>query len=474
MPPSSAPPFDPWSWAQAWGETWWAGLDPAGTGRQLRERRLARLIDKALADSPFYRRRQPKAQQLTDFRPTRKGELMEAFDDWATDRRITRAAAQAFVDDPSLIASTWLGDYLLWTSSGTTGVPGLFVQDAASLAAYDAIDALRLRGHASRAAPWSLWGAGQRFAFVGATGGHFAGHVSLERLRRLMPPALAPPVEVVSALEPLPAIAARLMQTRPTVLISYPSAAAALARMQLDAELDLDLNEVWVGGEQLSAPQRQLISLAFGCPIRNNYGASEFYSIATECPLGHLHLNEDWVILEPVDECLRPVPMGCLSDSVLLTNLANLTQPLLRYQLSDRVRLIEPRCACGNAFRLIEVEGRADDTVRLAGEAGRPVTLLPLALETVVEEGARTTHFQLLCHADAVIEVRFQAVEPDAAAAFKRVRPVLLGFLSGHGVIGARVRHGHEAPMLRSGSGKLRRVLALPATRRSARWEGGF
>jgi len=120
--------------------------------------------------------------------------------------------------------------------------------------------------------------------------------------------------------------------------------------------------EIWLGGEQLSPAQQQLIQRAFGCKVRNAYGASEFYSMAFECAKGQLHLNDDWVILEAVDERMQAVALGTLSHTTLLTNLANRTQPLLRYRLQDRIRFVAQPCACGCAFPVIQVEGRADDT----------------------------------------------------------------------------------------------------------------
>ncbi|WP_421888023.1 phenylacetate--CoA ligase family protein [Methylibium sp.] len=463
-----SPPFDTWLWMQAWSETWCAGLDPAGAGQRLHGQRLSRLIDATLRGSPFYRRRHPDARELADFRPVSKAELMAHFDDWATDRRINRAAAQAFVADPQCIADAWLGDYLLWTSSGTSGEPGVFVQDARSLAAYDAIDALRLRGAGPGQASLGSWGARQRFAFVGATGGHFAGLVSMERLRRLVPAALAPEIRVLSVLEPLRDVAQALQALQPSVLITYPSCAAALAQLQQrpegSAQLRLTLKEVWMGGEQLSAEQREQIQAAFGCPVRNNYGASEFFTIAWECAHGELHLNDDWLVLEPVDEQLQPLPMGEMSHSTLLTNLANLTQPLLRYQLGDRVRRVAERCSCGSAFPLIEVQGRADDTLRLRDAQHRPVTILPLALETAIEEGAHVTQFQALCGSNGdSIELRFEASVGDARAAFMQSRRALAAFLAHHGVSGTRISMSAAEPLRQRASGKLRRVVVLPA-----------
>jgi phenylacetate-CoA ligase len=459
---SNPPPFDAWLWMQASAETLWAGWDPAGVGRQLRDRRLTRLIEHTMKASPLYRRLNPEARTLGDFAPVAKAQLMANFDDWATDRRITLSEAQAFVASPERVADGWLGSYLLWTSSGTSGEPGIFVQDAGSLAAFDAIDAQRLRGGAALSSTSGAWGLGQRLAFVGATEGHFAGHVSLQRLRRLMFPAAPMAITSLSVLEPLRGIAARLGAMHPSVLITYPSCAAALAQRQLDGEMALALQEVWVGGEQLSAQQRQLIRTAFRCPLRNNYGASEFYAIASECPHGRLHVNDDWVILEAVDAHLQPVPVGTLSDSVLLTNLANFCQPLLRYRLTDRVRFTGDTCTCGSGFPVIEVQGRAGDTLYLHDAKRRPVPLLPLALETAIEEHAGVTHFQLLCHAGGRIEIRFEAVVAGVASAFERTRQALLAFLEKHGVVGVRISHSSEPPLLQAHSGKLLRVLQLP------------
>jgi phenylacetate-coenzyme A ligase PaaK-like adenylate-forming protein len=455
------PPFDPWLWLQAWNETWTAGLSPAAA-RWLRDQRLAALIACARRDSPLYRRRAADAQRLADFEPVEKAFLMRHFDDWATDRRITRAAVAPFIADAGCIADACLGDYLVWTSSGTSGLPGWFVQDARSLAAYDAIDALRLRGAVSVQASLGLWGAGQRFAYIGASGGHFAGLVTMMRLQRIAPPGLAPALTLLSVQQPLRRIASALQALQPTVLITYPSCAAALAQLQHQGALQLALREVWVGGEQLSAEQRHQVIEAFGCLVRNNYGASECFSIAWECAHGSLHVNDDWVILEPVDAQLRPVPVGEVSHTTLLTNLANRVQPLLRYRLDDRVRVLPARCACGSAFTAIEVQGRSGDTLVLHDAHRRAVPVLPLALETAIEEEAHVTQFQVIGHADGSLELRFEPAVADAQAAFARCRQAIRALLSQHGVSVRRITFSAAAPVRERASGKLRRVVVAP------------
>lgn len=457
----SPPPFDPWLWSRAWNETWWAELWPA-TARLLRSQRLGLLLQAARRDSPLYRRRAGDARALEAFEPVEKAELMTHFDEWATDRRITRREAEAFLASGDTLADGWLGRYLVWTSSGTSGVPGWFVQDAAALAAYDAIDALRLRGASPLQPALGTWGVRQRFAFVGASGGHFAGVVSLTRLARIVPPPLRPQIALISVQRPLREVAAELRRFAPTVLITYPSVAEALAALQREGGLALSLREVWLGGEQLSPAQRRDVRRAFGSVVRNSYGASECFSIAFECAHGQLHVNEDWVILEPVDERLRPVPVGTLSHTTLLTNLANRVQPVIRYRLDDRVRLLPGPCACGSAFARIEVQGRSGDTLSLPDAKRQPVAIVPLALETAIEEGAQVCQFQVIerrRRQGHTLELRFEAGVPDARAAYGRCRAAIERYLAEQGVASTRCTYSREPPLRDAKSGKLRRVI---------------
>jgi phenylacetate-CoA ligase len=466
--------MSPWLWSRTLGETYAAGLDPLGTGLRQRDARLAQLLAKALADSPFYRRRLRRRGQdlpsLEQLPPVEKAELMQHFDDWATDRQITRAGVEAFLADPDRLGDAYLGRYLVWTSSGTSGEPGIFVQDEQSLAAFDALDALRLRGAPGPLPTWPAWSGPPRWAYVAATSGHFAGVVSMDRLQRNVAsaplwPWLGPAVQTFSVQEPLTELAHRLQAYAPSVLVTYPSCADALAQMQAEGALRLALAEVWVGGEQLTAEQRTRIGAAFRCRVHNNYGSSEFYAMAWECSAGCLHLNHDWLILEPVDHQLRPVPPGEVSHSVLLTNLANRTQPLLRYRLGDSVRLRPGGCACGSLFPALEVQGRADHTLVLRDARQREVKLLPLALATAIEEGAQVTRFQLLCTPAGRLELRFEAAQADPRAAFERARTALQAYLASQGLGHVPVRHGLEPPLRGARSGKLQRVLLLPASK---------
>ena len=262
------------------------------------------------------------------------------------------------------------------------------------MAVYDSLEALRRNNPRSLARCLDPLYLSERTAFVGATNGHFASYVTLERLRRINP-WMAGTTRSFSILQSVDELVLGLNEFAPTIVATYPTAAALLADEAQSGRLQIKPREVWTGGESLSAATRDRVQQTLACTVRNSYGASEFLAMGWECGDGHLHINADWVILEPVDEHQRPVPPGQPSCSVLLTNLANTVQPLIRYDLGDQVTLQAGPCGCGSPLPVIRVQGRQDDALHMAGRGGRPVTLLPMALSTVLEDDAGVFDFYL-------------------------------------------------------------------------------
>jgi phenylacetate-coenzyme A ligase PaaK-like adenylate-forming protein len=82
----------------------------------------------------------------------------------------------------------------------------------------------------------------------------------------------------------------------------------------------------------------------------------------------------DTCIAECVDDDGRPVPAGLPSSKVLLTNLHNLTQPLIRYELTDRFTPAPAPPAAGGFLRA-SVDGRADDLFRYGAASVHPFVI---------------------------------------------------------------------------------------------------
>jgi phenylacetate-coenzyme A ligase PaaK-like adenylate-forming protein len=233
-----------------------------------------------------------------------------------------------------------------------------------------------------------------------------------------------------------------------------------LAAEQRAGRLDIAPSAIWLGGETLSPTCRAKIAGTFPCRILEEYGASECMSIACECERGRLHLNSDWMILEPVDRHYRPVPPGGISHTALLTNLANRVQPIIRYDLGDSVAFDPEPCACGAPFPALRVDGRSDDVLALTAASGERVELLPLALTTVVEEHGGAHQFQIVQAAPATLEVRLQAPRgSDPDELWRKVERALRDYLDAQGLQAVTLRFRPGPPVRNEASGKLRRVV---------------
>ena len=77
------------------------------------------------------------------------------------------------------------------------------------------------------------------------------------------------------------------------------------------------------------------------------YGCTEGL-FGSECEYHQgIHLFEDTTLVENVDADGRPVPAGQPGARLLLTNLHNLVQPLIRVEVTDMVTLDPTRAPAG-------------------------------------------------------------------------------------------------------------------------------
>lgn len=463
------PWVDPWSiWsgalahAMALGDLASTGTCAAAALHECVADRAARLIDQARRGSRLYARhyRQcPPRTALAGLPAITKAQLMAQFDDWSTDAAITRAGVARFVADAGAIGADYLGRYAVWTSSGTCGMPGFFVQPRDALAVYNAELAARCQpGQLSAAAFAPMLPA----AMIAATDGHYAGIVSWRRLQRAAP-WMAPQMHALSVQLPLDDIVARLNRIRPRFISAYSTVLHALSGEQQRGALHIAPALLWSGGECLTRAMRDDIHAAFGCALINDYGASECMSIGFECAHGRMHLNADWVVLEPVDERYRAVAPGQASHTCLLTNLANAVQPLIRYDLGDSITEHAAACACGCALPSFSVSGRAADVLHLRRCDGTQATLFPLAVQSAIEEGSGITRFQIVQAATDRLLLRVKS-SARARATVQRALAALRGLLALHRVDRVAVELDTAPIAPEGGSGKLRQIIALPSS----------
>lgn len=425
------------------------------------EHRLVNLIAFARARSPFYQnlyRQLPAGiHEIQELPPVSKPDLMESFDDWVTDPKVTKTGVDAFLTDTDLVGNYFLDQYALWTTSGTTGEPGIFVHDSGALNVYAALGLLRgLNAWMTKENLWAFLRRDVRAAIVIATGGHWASD-AIQELVHGLHPSLSDRIYTYSVLTPIPQLVTTLNEYQPTILLGYPTALALLAHEQAVGELNISPLIVVTAAEWLTPGAHDQIACAFDCPVRETYAASEFMGIAYSCDHDRLHVNSDWVILEPVDEAYQPVPPGRASQTVLLTNLANRVQPILRYDLGDSITVDPYSCPCGNPLPAIQVEGRRDEILYLQAPDGKSVPILPMALATVVEEVPGVTRYQIIQTAPAELSLRIDAPYENQQVG-DMVTHRLREYLGTLGLPSIQIEESPEPPTRDPVSGKFRLV----------------
>jgi putative adenylate-forming enzyme len=400
-------------------DVWSAGgARPAAIAAR-QARRLRDLVAYARRHSPVYRDLYGEAGdgeiRLRDLPTVSKAALMPQFDRWVTDPNVTHAMAEGFAADSRRIGELLDGRWAVWRTSGTSGEMGLFLHDRAALDVYDALFAARAwPAIASTPAAAGLAGHGWRMACVLAREDHFAGIASW-RHQAHTNPMLAPVMRDFSVMTPIPQLVRQLNAWDPGQLVAYPSVLSLLANEQELGHLGISPGIVVAGGETLETAEKVRIERAFGAAVLNVYACSEADYLAFGCDHGWLHVNDDWMILEPVDRDHRPVAPGTASHTLLLTNLANRTQPVIRYDLHDSVTVKPERCPCGSPFTAIRVEGRRNQTLRFTARDGQEITLLPLAIGTAVERVAGLRQYQVVQTGPDAVTLRYRA-QPGADA----------------------------------------------------------
>jgi phenylacetate-CoA ligase len=400
-------------------------------------RRLDQLVRQAVAGSPFYRERYAGLElgdpvELGRLPVIDKATVMARFDDLVTDRRLTLAAVEAHLDGLAG-DELMLGRYRAMATGGSTGRKGVFLADRdewrqylAGFFRWNAYAGLRPR------LPRRL-----RIASIAAARPlhmtyRLAASVDVGLYRVLRLEATAPPAVMVEALN----------RYQPEFLYAYGSVLGLLAAEQLEGRLRIHPAIIASSGETHTGELRDAIRAAWGTSSFELYAMTEAGILGAHCDRHTgVHLFEDQAIVEVVDEHDRPVPAGQVGHKLLVTNLVNRTQPLLRYEVSDMVALAVEPCPCGRPFRLLAgIEGRNDDILRLAAAAGGTVAVHPLALRSALAGIPGLAQYKVIHDRDGLCVRAALRPGADPAEAVRLVETRLADRLAAQGAARPAVR----------------------------------
>ena len=340
---------------------------------------LRRLRDYACARSPFYQKfhRGLTGRPLNELPVLTKAMMMEHFDELVTDRSLHLEEVRAYAAQGEA-GQRYRNRYWVNATSGSSGHPGFFL--------FDDAEWVYILASFARSQEWSGVKVNlthrQRMATVASISPwHMSSQVAAT-VKGWWRPSLRLP-----ASQPLPQTVQQLNDWQPEVLIAYASMAGILAEEQLAGRLHIHPRWVYTSSEVLTKQTRQRVREAWGDEPFDQYGATETADIAAEYKAcRRMHLFEDLVIAEVVDEHYHPVPTGEYGTKVLITPLFSRTQPLIRYEINDSVRVSTEAHSCGLPFTVLEsVQGRVEDTLHLPAAVGGKVAVQPLVFNRVMD-----------------------------------------------------------------------------------------
>ncbi|HHV30295.1 MAG TPA: phenylacetate--CoA ligase family protein [Clostridium sp.] len=425
----------------------------------IRQERLHKLVSYAKQYSPYYKERYKNLGdkfELSDLPPTNKRELMAHFDEWVTDRSIKLSDINEFMKDLDNIGRKLKGDYLVFTTSGSTGDPLVMLCDRNTNNVMGGISATRT--FARKQDMKAFLKSRKKTIGVFATGGFYLGNSSV-RSRLLAMPWKKRQMAVTSALLPISQIVNELNDFQPAMLGGYPTILELLIDEQKSGRLNIKPVIIMTGGEYLGDSLREKLSEAFKCYVQTSYSCTEAGTIACECTERHFHINDDWVIVEPVDKNNKPVSNGIQSDKILLTNLFNYTQPFIRYEVTDRVVMHHEPCPCGNPSPWLTLEGRTDDIVTFF-EEGKEIKIALLAIYAVLKEVNNLQRFQVVVHKNNKIELRINLKNGyNKEEVFQSACLALTEFLASHDIEHVEISLSKEEPKQHPKSGKFKHII---------------
>ena len=359
-----------------------------------------------------------------------RAQMMDNFDRLVTDLRLRRDDIDRHVT--SIAGDVlYLDEYRVLRSSGSVGLRGFYLCNRKEWRTVVAASLMRmwLAGVTPSVPGWKRISRVSDGPGPASNGARVSNTMNLgiHRIQRL------------PASTPLPELVRDLNAFQPHTLHGYTSLLALLAAEQLDGRLSIRPERVYSSREPISSEMSDRMKRAWGASPFQTYGMTEVgLALAGDCPHhAGMHLFEDVAILEVVDSHDQPVAAGKPGARVLVTNLYNHTQPLIRCEVSDILTMSAEPCPCGRTMPMIKfVEGRLEDAARMRRQDGAFGLVYPDSFHQCIGRLPGVKEFQVV-HNDSGLLLRLVPREvPDRQSVANALRNALaqkltqLGFLT--------------------------------------------
>jgi putative adenylate-forming enzyme len=349
---------------------------------------LKRLIDHSKQHSLFYKQTlgDIEINQLSDLKKLpiiNKTIMMDNFDQLNT-ASLTKDEVLAVAVEKEL-NKDYLGyykdEFVIGLSSGTSGNKGLYITPKALTKRLPFVFLAR-SGIPLRYLPFKIL---------------FMLRVFSQGFNDINSPFIS--LTYLSTMTEVDEIIKQINQRKINILMAPPS----LCRLLIPVAhlIHKPLKMIVTYAEVLEKEEKNRLGDVFGCRVIEIYQGSEG-QFASACSMGNLHINEDLIIVELLDEQYNEISTPHIAAShMIVTNLVNHAQPLIRYEMNDLIVLDKP-CSCGSNFRTIEkILGRNDDILYFKKKDGLIQHIFPdLFSRWIITSSENIREYKVIQHLD--------------------------------------------------------------------------
>jgi putative adenylate-forming enzyme len=404
----------------------WRTLRDAKTLENYQNTKAKSLIRYVAKHSSFYHNHW-QGYDLNDWQhlPTVNKQLMMTHFDTFTTVGIKREEALHFANQAEADKETSTGKFTYGLSSGTSGQHGLFVVSDEERALWAGVMLARVLHNFKP----------ERIALFLRANSNLYETIGQGRFLQFRYFDLSTPLQKSIKL---------LNNFQPTILVAPPSLLEQLAREREAGSLHIQPEQLISVAEILEPQDKVKLEATFNVPVHQIYQATEGL-LAISCKHGSLHIQEDLV-------AVQLEPLGQNHFTPVITDLWRKTQPIIRYDLGDVVRLETERCSCGNPWRVIShIEGRQSDLLDFPTSQGK-YYLFPDELRQGILSIRGMTDYTIIQKENGDLQIYLETSEPFNLSA-ARVKTRLEEILKRHGIsIGLEFIQGlpeHEATIKR-------------------------
>ncbi|MGM0445902.1 MAG: phenylacetate--CoA ligase family protein [Bacillota bacterium] len=343
----------------------------------LQDKKFKKLLKYTYKKSSFYKKLYKKSGidykeldniELENLPVVNKKMIMDNFNDVLTINNIKKNDIVKFIEKNPDPKKMYKDKYIVVHSSGTTGEIGYYIYTKKNWELLKAVGSSRLFNSFSLKS--------KKYAFIGAVDGHYAGISFFLSPVNKIEQLFYKDYLIIDINYPLESYIDKLNEFQPDIISGYPSALELLIDYQKDRKLDINPEHIICGGEPLSTTVINKIKKHWNKTPYNFYGTSESILMGVGIGSEGIYIFDDLVIVEIKDE------------KILLTNLYNYSQPLIRYEINDLMTKSDIK-NIGWPFKHVEnISGRTEDLLWLINNKNEydfihPIVIVELHLKGV-------------------------------------------------------------------------------------------